>query len=669
MIAITGPAGTGKSTALAARVATLRAEQPDAGLFVASHPCEVASLARCVLEASGEPVTIIDDIEARVVLGRAAEGLLRMQWDELQSGAVDPEVAGLRSPQRFIDAAFRLFRKLRDAAITSEAFLDRCLAGATRFYATPPNFNHPDLILGTKEAYRDSLDVSTAELARQRLREVDLAKILAYLYRDYIEATRSSRAMTARDAVALAVVTIQRDIGVGAAVRKRFPHACIDEAQEMTAGAHLLLEAIYGVALEGVTLAGDPHGATTSFEGARPDLAFAKAAERIELTTPFRNTHPAPQYYRAKSEDDEAKYLAAEIRGRLDDGVALEEIALIFRSVCDVHLYEDALLELDIPVAVTGDVNLFRDRRALDAIALLWNLWDPFEHEYMLRTLAGPSMALSDASLALLCSEPPDAQAPLFVLPDEPPPTTRRGRFDAKRDLRLGWNVVRGSVDATLNPVARERIQRFRAMRGVWIETMGDLSLRALITRVWNDGLPGAGAEGSARAAAQNLLLRRLLDRLVAYVESNPGATLGDVLEYARARARSDLESCEGDAGPGYVQIRSVEASRGRSFELVIIADARAGSFPRWYVPDSFLFSSKYGMIPKDNAGDARAARTAKFTFYMFKQKTANAYNAQERRAFNYATTRARREVIVSAAGKPTRGITAPEFLAELQAR
>lgn len=669
MIAIVGPSGTGKSTALAMRAAALRAEQPDASIFFAPHPRDVAVLARYALELDGASISLVDDIEARVILGAAAQGLLSMEWEELVSGAVDPEVAGLRSPQRFLDAAFKLFRKLRDAAISPEHFLERCLAGATQFYANPPNLNHPDLILGTKESHRDSLDASARELERQRLRELDLAKILARLYREYVTRTLAAGTPTPRDAIAVAASLLRGDPQRARAVRDAFPHVFIDEAQEMTAGARSLLEAIFGPELRGVTLAGDPNGATTNFDGARPDLAFHGEQERIALSTAYRTTHPVLSAYRAKSEEDEARYLATEVRARIDDGVALEEIALIFRSVADVHRYEEALLDCDVPVAVTGDVNLFRDRRALDAISLLWNVWDPFEHAYLLRTLSGQSMRLSDASLACLCGEPPNLQTPLFALDEEPAPTSRRGRFDPQRDLRLGWNVVRGTVDEILNPVARARVRAFRDLRASWLEAMATHSLRAFILRVWNDGLASAGPPGSARARAQKLLLHRLLDRLTSYADAHPRATLGDVLAYARARSLSDLESCEGDAGPGFVQIRSVEASRGRSFEVVIIADARAGSFPRWYVPDAFLFSPKYGMIPKENAGDARSSRTAKFTYYMFKQKISDAYNAQERRAFNYAMQRARREVIVSAAGKPTRGITAPEFLAELQAR
>jgi superfamily I DNA/RNA helicase len=73
-------------------------------------------------------------------------------------------------------------------------------------------------------------------------------------------------------------------------------------------------------------------------------------------------------------------------------------------------------------------------------------------------------------------------------------------------------------------------------------------------------------------------------------------------------------------------------------------------------------------MIAKENVGEARAARTAKFTYYMFRTKAREAYNKEERRAFVYAMRRAKRSLLVTACERATRGVTAPEFLAELQA-
>jgi superfamily I DNA/RNA helicase len=184
---------------------------------------------------------------------------------------------------------------------------------------------------------------------------------------------------------------------------------------------------------------------------------------------------------------------------------------------------------------------------------------------------------------------------------------------------------------------------------------------------VWREGLPRDGTPDSARARTQQLVLRRLLERLNAYAAERGEVTTGEVLEYAQQRMDSDLESCEQTSGNGFVQMISVEAAQGRAFDRAVVANVRPGAFPLWYAPEAFLFSPRLGMIPKENSGDAQASRTAKFSYYMFRSKAPQRYNERERRALNYAMRRARESVLVTAWGTPTRGVTAPELLEELR--
>jgi hypothetical protein len=72
-------------------------------------------------------------------------------------------------------------------------------------------------------------------------------------------------------------------------------------------------------------------------------------------------------------------------------------------------------------------------------------------------------------------------------------------------------------------------------------------------------------------------------------------------------------------------------------------------------------------MIPKENAGGGSAARTAKFSYYMHKSKARDKYNLGERRALVYALRRTEGNAYLTTSGKPTRGITAPEFFEELR--
>ncbi|HTX57876.1 MAG TPA: UvrD-helicase domain-containing protein [Candidatus Acidoferrales bacterium] len=663
---IAGPSRSGKTAALRARVERYERECGGAYLF-ARHPGELLALALAVLEAAGTPVRIADPIEARRALAHVAQPLFDLEWPELKSGTIDPEVAALRSPGRFLDAAYRLIRKLRDAAVDPQTFLDRSLAGATEFYAKPPNFAHAPLIAATKDAYRDSLDVSPEELARQYRREIDLVKILHRLYERYVAVTGASDTVIEADALARALDRLRERPELGEPVRARFMHVFVDEMQEATPVQRAMLDAVYGSPLRGVTFAGDAKAATSRFKGARPDVALAGAARTVTL--PAAVPPAALSLHRAKTQADEAAYVAERVREELERGVAPSDIAVLFRSCADVQVYLDALLDRDIAAAAAGDVNVFADRRALDALALLWNVWDPFRHEWLLRTLAGKALALSDASVAALCADPPDPQTALFSLEAEQAPTERTSRWNPKRDVRLGWNVLRGDADLSLNEIARERVARFRELRRGWVDAMTAQPFAEFVRNVWAEGLAADGPPGSARERAQQHVLQALFRRLLHLRRERPGATLGELLSDISERSESDCESAAAAPESGFVQLLSLDEARGRSFAFVAIPDARAGSFPRWYVPDAFLWSPKLGMIPRENAGSLRAARTAKFTYYLYRTKARDAYNAQERCAFEYAISRARATALVTAAGAPTRGITAPEFLEELRAR
>ena len=112
--------------------------------------------------------------------------------------------------------------------------------------------------------------------------------------------------------------------------------------------------------------------------------------------------------YRPPTALDEAAFVAQHVGEWIAQGVSAQRIAVIFRSVRDIELYESRCSTPSATIVIFGDVNIFADRRALDALALLWNAYDPFAHEWLLRTLSGPAVGLSDASLAMLCGEPPD---------------------------------------------------------------------------------------------------------------------------------------------------------------------------------------------------------------------------------------------------------------------
>lgn len=661
--AIVGAAGTGKTSALLERVTAARAGG-QADVLVAGidepAPQRLHRLAQEVASEAGEEMRLVDDVEAEALFEEAAAPLLAME-SELLELQIDPEVPGLRSPERFLESAFRLSRGLTEALIGADEFLERSLSGATEFYAHPPNLAHPELLAATKSEHRDSLAVSAQELQRQYRREIDLAKMLAQLFRAYDRVLRERRCAPGRNAVAEAVVRLRQDATLAVRLRERYRLAFVDDAQNLTFGELTLLRSIFGERLEGVTLAGDPAGETRG-TGLH---VLDTIARRVELATSFRPPL-SPRVMRSQTQREEAAEIAGHVGTLLQAGTDPSQIAVLLRCTDVAPLYETALLDREIPVRILGDYNLFADRRALDALALLWNVHDPFRHDYLLRTFENPAIALSDASLAVLCGEPTEMQTVLF---DEEParPPSGAQRRDPMRAVRLARNVLEGGRDAALSDRARERVQRFRTMRERWVEAQRTMPFESFARSVWSEGLAREGEPGSARARAQQSILGQLLPRLCAFFGAHPQADFGALLADAERRGRSSLEACPHWEDDGAVTIASVESVRGHSFDHVVIANARAGAFPRWYAADAFHFSRRLGMVARDNVGDAPTARTAKFTFYAYRAKTREHYVERERRLFTYAQRRARRSLLVTASRRPTRGVSVPEFLEELR--
>ncbi len=206
LLVLAGPAGTGKTTALLRRALftaaspanrVLLATPSDAGTAklgarISADQTNIAcapfgSIAFDVLSEArridGKPggISAIDEARAAIVFEGVGAKLFSLEWTEFALAEIDPEITGLRAPERFADAAFRLIRKLRASLVSPEEFKNFGLRGAAKFYGRPPNFAEAGLLLETPQKYRDSLRASKQELERQYEREIDLVKVLARL--------------------------------------------------------------------------------------------------------------------------------------------------------------------------------------------------------------------------------------------------------------------------------------------------------------------------------------------------------------------------------------------------------------------------------------------------------------------------------------------------------
>jgi superfamily I DNA/RNA helicase len=274
LIAFTGPPTSGKSEALARRFAALAARDPalaGAAIVTAARAEAATDLAARIGELTGANVRgatldalafellrahpletglaldleAVDQLDAEEIFERAAAPLFSAEWSDWLGTDIDPEIAGLRTPDRFADAALRLIRKLRESGIDDETMLAIAKRGAAAFYASPPNLTAPSLVAATKDEHRASLAVSPTELDRQRRRELDLAKILAHLYRAYVDELVRRGCLTPPDALVEAARLLENRPAIARALRGRLRVAFVDQAHDLgPAGAALPTRAV-----------------------------------------------------------------------------------------------------------------------------------------------------------------------------------------------------------------------------------------------------------------------------------------------------------------------------------------------------------------------------------------------------------------------------------------
>ena len=492
--------------------------------------------------------------------------------------------------------------------------------------------------------------------------------------------------MTAIDAIAEATRLLAEQPHLAAAYRERLTLAAVDDAHDLRNGEVRLLQALFGPKLRGVTIAGTLQSAIHTFAGARPEATFKLAAATIELppgplvppgiaacaqaiatgSVALQQAGSGVRVHRAADRAAEIAFVTASVAGLIAAGTPAHRIAVVHRTARTLAAYEDALVDAGVPVALHGDIDLLARPEAGDALAVLWCAVDPYQHAWLLRVLDLPMLALSDATLGLLCGEPANPQAMLFPSPDAEPDGDRR--WDRRRDVRLAINVLRGERDGDLSPVARERIAAFRERRGAWAVHARDAGTTAARAIVEDAGIYAARpGETPARTERRRFIVDAVLALIDRYALRRPGGALEAALAMLARIAsaeRGPLVHAPDGAG---VFAGSIDRIGPRRFDHVFVVDARAGSFPPYYVPDAFLFSPTHGMIPKDAAGDAPAARTAKFTWYAHFAKFNAAYAREHRKLLALAMVRAAVSVTVSAGGRATRGVGAPEFEVELR--
>ncbi|HET9124941.1 MAG TPA: UvrD-helicase domain-containing protein [Solirubrobacteraceae bacterium] len=341
----------------------------------------------------------------------------------------------------------------------------------------------------------------------------------------------------------------------------------------------------------------------------------------------------------------EARGLADRVAELVAAGASPGQIVVLMRASTDMRAYERALEQRGLPTYVIGGRGYWAHPQVVDMVAYLRALANPREEEALYGVLASPFVGLSLDGLVILAAGARAAGRDAYRTLSGGEPA-----IDALRRAGLG-EADAARLSGFAEWFARERLRASRA----GIEELIDRALSVTGYDLAMLEMPG----GRRRLAN----VRKLM-RLGREHEALHGPDIRGFLDLLARREASGDGVREGEApvegeALDAIRLMTIHRSKGLEFDIVCVADL--GRSPR---PPSAILRVDPGRAPSstDSGRAARlglrlaragaGGRESALDYSAIGEELRAAEEAEERRLFYVAMTRARERLVLSGAAK-----------------
>jgi ATP-dependent helicase/nuclease subunit A len=359
-----------------------------------------------------------------------------------------------------------------------------------------------------------------------------------------------------------------------------------------------------------------------SAAGRFADPAFGPAVEL--LVTDKSSYRDSGTHWRAA----EAKHVATRVQELVESAEATPgEIVLLFAAGTDARIYEQALREAGLPTFRATGRDYYHQQQVVDLLAYLRLLHNRYDDEALVTVLASPFVGVSNDALVHLRRAA--ERRPLFV--------------GLERSLPIGIS----ERDAQLFRAFRQRYDRLAALAA-------RLPLERLCERILteHDYDLAVLAQWDGRRRYANL---RKLARLARSYEELRGPDVEGFVRFVRELdtvGASELEAVAEEEGTDVIRLLTIHGAKGLEFKVVVVADA--GRHGASYDSDEILCLPD-GRLGFRVADPATGKRRATSGYQDVKELEDEASEAERRRLYYVAMTRAIDRLIVSGSIDPER--------------
>ncbi len=373
---------------------------------------------------------------------------------------------------------------------------------------------------------------------------------------------------------------------------ERFSHILVDEFQDTNRLQYKWLKLLAGVGSENSAAAfvvGDDDQSIYAFRGADTEnmMEFERdfqVSKVIKLEQNYRSHgnildaanaliqnnsgrlgknlwtsegHGEPlRVYNAPNDFDEAAFIVDEIKSLHAEGIALSQVALLYRSNAQSRVLEHSLFNASLPYRVYGGMRFFDRLEIKHALAYLRLIANPDDDNALLRIINFPTRGIGARSLEQLQDAATQQGGSLWAAALN----KYSGESDLAREAEKPKKGVAGFVK--LVSVMRQHCDALPLPQIV--EQMLDLSGLSAHYRTERDG------------ADRLENLNELINAATSFVHEAEDDSLAEFLAHA------SLEAGEHQAGSGQdaLQLMTVHAAKGLEFHSVFLSGLEEGLFP-----------------------------------------------------------------------------------------
>lgn len=428
---------------------------------------------------------------------------------------------------------------------------------------------------------------------------------IGLLYRRYQEMLKDSHALDFDDLLTHTLWYLQRFPEVLARYRERFSNILVDEYQDTNHCQYMLVKLLAGEE-NAIFAVGDPDQSIYRWRGADISniLEFSsdyKDAEELRLTQNYRSTQnildaanaviannksrrPKDLFtesgsgerinvHQSDSDREEAAYVVRHVIALREEGYALKDCAVLYRTHGQSRLLEDACIKYNLPYRVFGGTKFYERKEVKDTLAYLRLLINPNDDEALRRVYNEPRRGIGRATWDKLTELAGEKNCSIWALLNDPEALSMTKAVQNKLDSLA--NLLRSLGEFAANTQLVKEI-----IRETWKRTG------------YSDMV--AASEGGADKME---ILEQLMDTASEfdemYEEMMLSATEEDhadaplVAFLSTVSLATDMDSAEGEDS-SYLTLMTLHAAKGLEFPVVFMVGMEEGVFPHKRV----LFSS-----------------------------------------------------------------------------